>query len=129
MTEGWVEGVAFAAGRRDSLYWRLRRALFPKRGERSTSMAEEQKKQSFWQRLFSTNKRSAREERVIGYIVHRIGEGASLREVTQEEYVRRNASSAEVEEILQNPKLLESAHENMRQDFDSGELDPHRRPE
>ncbi len=92
-------------------------------------MAEEQKKQSFWQRLFNTNRRSAREERVIGYIMHRIGEGASLREVTQEEYVRRNASSAEVEEILQNPKLLESAHEHMREDFDSGELDPRRRPE
>ncbi len=92
-------------------------------------MAEEQKKQTFWQRLFSTNKRSAREERVVGYIVHRIGEGASLREVTQEEYVRRNASPAEVEEILQDPKLLESAHEHLRQDFDSGELDPHRRPE
>lgn len=92
-------------------------------------MAEEQEKRSFWQRLFSPNKRSAREERVVGYIVHRIGEGASLREVTQEEYVRRNASPAEVEEILQNPKLLESAHENMRQDFDSGELDPRRRPE
>lgn len=92
-------------------------------------MAEEQEKRSFWQRLFSTNKRSAREERVVGYIVHRIGEGASLREVTQEEYVRRNASPAEVEEILQNPKLLESAHENMREDFGSGELDPRRRPE
>jgi len=92
-------------------------------------MAEEQQKQSLWQRLFNTNRRSAREERVIGYIMHRIGEGASLREVTQEEYVRRNASSAEVEEILQNPKLLESAHEHMRQDFDSGELDPRRRPE
>lgn len=90
-------------------------------------MAEEQKKQSFWQRLFSTNKRSAREERVIGYIVHRIEEGANLREVTQEEYVRRNASTAEVEEILQNPKLLESAHGRLRQDFDSGELDPRRR--
>ncbi len=92
-------------------------------------MAEGQEKQSFWRRLFSTNKRSAREERVIGYIVHRIGEGASLREVTQEEYVRRNASAAEVEEILQNPKLLESAHEHLREDFDSGELDPRRRPQ
>ena len=92
-------------------------------------MAEGQEKQSFWQRLFSTNKRSAREERVVGYIMHRIGEGASLREVTQEEYVRRNASSSEVEEILQNPKLLESAHEHLREDFESGELDPRRRPE
>ena len=92
-------------------------------------MAEGQEKRSFWQRLFNTNKRSAREERVIGYIMHRIAEGASLREVTQEEYVRRNASPAEVEEILHNPKLLESAHEHMREDFESGDLDPRRRPE
>lgn len=87
-------------------------------------MAEEQEKRSFWQRLFSTEKRSAREERVVGYIMHRIGEGANLREVIQEEYVRRNASAAEVEEILQNPKLLHSAHEHLQQDFASGELDP-----
>ena len=92
-------------------------------------MAEEQEKRSFWQRLFSTEKRSAREERVVGYIMHRIGEGANLREVIQEEYVRRNASSAEVEEILQNPKLLHSAHEHLQQDFSSGELDPRRRSE
>ena len=92
-------------------------------------MAEEQEKRSFWQRLFNTNKRSAREERVVGYIMHRIGEGANLREVIQEEYVRRNASSAEVEEILQNPKLLQSAHEHLQQDFSSGELDPRRRSE
>jgi hypothetical protein len=122
-------GRRFAAGRRDSLYWRPWRALFPKRGERSTVMAEEQEKRSFWRRLFSVNTRSAREEKVVGYFMHRIAEGASLREVAQEEYVRRNASPAEVEEILQNPKLLESAHEHMREDFESGELDPRRRPE
>ena len=36
---------------------------------------------------------------------------------------------AEVEEILHHPKLLESAHEHLREDFESGELDPRRRPE
>jgi hypothetical protein len=92
-------------------------------------MAEEQEKRSFWSRLFSVNTRSAREEKVVGYFMHRIAEGASLREVAQEEYVRRNASPAEVEEILQNPKLLESAHAHLREDFESGELDPRRRPE
>ena len=91
-------------------------------------MAEEQGKQSFWDRLFSTTIPSAREEKVVGYIVHRIGEGANLREVTQEEYVRRNASPDEVEEILHNPRLLESAHEHLQQDFASGELDPRRKP-
>jgi hypothetical protein len=92
-------------------------------------MAEEQEKQSFWERIFSTTIPSAREDRVVGYIVHRIGEGANLREVTQEEYVRRNASPSEVEEILHNPRLLASAHEHLQQDFASGELDPTRRPD
>lgn len=91
-------------------------------------MADGNEQQSFWERLFSTSIPSAREEKVVGYIVHRIGEGASLREVTQEEYVRRNASPSEVEEILHSPKLLHAAHEHLHQDFDSGELDPTRRP-
>ncbi len=42
----------------------------------------------------------------------------------QEEYVRRNASPEEVEQILDNPKLIEAAHEKMRDDFSSGRLDP-----
>jgi transposase-like protein len=92
-------------------------------------MADEQEKRSFWRRLFSVDTGSAREEKVVGYFLHRIAEGATLREVSEEEYVRRNASPAELEEILQNPKLLESAHEHMREDFESGELDPRRRPE
>ena len=92
-------------------------------------MAEEQGRRSFWDRLFSTKTHTAREDRVVGYILSRIGEGAHLQDVIQEEYVRRNASPDEVEEILHNPKLLESAHQHMRQDFESGELDPHRRPE
>ncbi len=92
-------------------------------------MTEEQGRRSFWDRLFSTKTHTAREDRVVGYILNRLGEGAHLPDVIQEDYVRRNASPAEVEEILQNPKLLESAHEHMRQDFESGELDPRRRPE
>ena len=46
----------------------------------------------------------------------------------QEEYVRRNASSEEIETILDNPRLVETAREEMRKDFSSGELDPRRRP-
>jgi hypothetical protein len=107
----------------------LRLALFPKQGERSTGMTEKHEKRSFWSRLFSTNTGSAREDRVVGYILNRIGEGAHLRDVIQEEYVRRNASPSEVEEILHNPKLLESAHKHLEQDFGSGELDPRRRPD
>jgi hypothetical protein len=89
-------------------------------------MAEET--QSFWHRLFFGEGSSARERRVLEYIIHRISDGAHLREVLQEEYVRRNASPSEVQDILENPKLIEAAHEEMRKDFSSGDLDPKPRP-
>ena len=89
-------------------------------------MSEE--KQSFWDRLFNLNYHSEREERVIEYVIHRIGEGAHLRDVLGEEYVRRNASPVEIEQILENPKLIQTAHERMRDDFSSGKLDPRTPP-
>jgi hypothetical protein len=33
-----------------------------------------------------------------------------------------------VQDIIENPKLVEAAHEEMRKDFSSGELDPSRKP-
>ena len=91
-------------------------------------MPEESKQQSFWDRLFSLDYHSAREERVVEYIIHRLGEGASLKEIVGEEYVRRNASPVEVEEICSKPELVQAAREQMEQDFRSGEIDPIRRP-
>ena len=90
-------------------------------------MSEESKQRSFWERLFSIEYHSAREERVIAYIVHRLADGASLQEILEEEYVRRNASPVEVEEICSKPDLVQAAREHMEQDFRSEELDPHRR--
>ena len=89
---------------------------------------ESSKQQSFWDRLFSLDYHSAREERVVEYIIHRLGEGASLQEIIDEEYVRRNATPAEVEEICARPELVQAAREHMEQDFSSGEIDPTRRP-
>ena len=87
-------------------------------------MSEE--RQGFWERIFFGSNRggSERERKVREYIVHRVSEGAHLRDVLQEEYVRRNASPQEVERILENPELIEAAHEQLRNDFSSGELDP-----
>ncbi|MDQ3430452.1 MAG: hypothetical protein M3479_10985 [Actinomycetota bacterium] len=86
-------------------------------------MSEE--RQGFWDRIFFGNRGgSERERKVREYIIHRVGDGAHLREVLQEEYVRRNASPDEVQAILDNPKLIEAAHESMRDDFSSGRLDP-----
>ena len=88
-------------------------------------MAE--KRRSFWDRLFGTNNRSGRQDKVLEYVIHRIENGANLREVLQEEYVRRNATTEEVQRILENPRLIEAAGEQLREDFSSGKLDPHQR--
>jgi hypothetical protein len=85
-----------------------------------------EKKRSFWDRLFGT-RRSNREEKVLRYIISRIEDGANLREVLQEEYIRRNATPNEIRNILENPQLIEATGEQMRKDFSSGELDPRQR--
>ena len=84
-------------------------------------------KRSFWDRLFGTNNRSGRQDKVLEYVIHRIQDGANLREVLQEEYVRRNATTEEVQRILENPRLIEAAGEQLREDFSSGKLDPRQR--
>jgi hypothetical protein len=86
-------------------------------------MAQDEKR-SFWYKLFGRNQPSGQEERVIEYIIHRLGEGAHLGDVVEEEYVRRNASPLEIEEICADPRLVEAARQHLRQDFGSGELDP-----
>ena len=91
-------------------------------------MAEGSRWRTFWDRLFSGQHQSVREQRVIEYIIHRLGEGAHLGDVVKEEYVRRNASPLEIEEICADPRLVEAARQHLRQDFGSGELDPGKRP-
>lgn len=86
------------------------------------------KRHGFFERLFSSSHNTEREKKVLEYIIHRIGDGAHLRDVLGEEYVRRNATPDEVGQILENPKLVEAAHEQMRNDFTSGDLDPKRSP-
>ena len=81
-------------------------------------------RRSFWDRLFGTNNRSGRQDKVLEYVIHRIEDGANLREVLQEEYVRRNATADEVQSILENPRLIQAAGEQLREDFSSGKLDP-----
>jgi hypothetical protein len=79
-------------------------------------MAEE--RQSFWDRIFSIHTRSDREEKVLEYVIHRLGDGAGLEEVVREEYVRRNASPEEVEDILDNPRLVAAIREKMEEDLE-----------
>ena len=75
--------------------------------------------------------RAWREEKVLGYIIHRIDEDAELHEVLQEPYVQRNCSQIEIDEIRSNPELVHACREHLEQTFRSGELDPrrHRTPD
>jgi len=82
------------------------------------------KKQSVRELFLSGRASTEREKKVLEYVCHRVGNGAHFREVVQEEYVRRNASPEEVQDLLDNPRLIENAHEKMRADFSSGHLDP-----
>jgi hypothetical protein len=82
---------------------------------------------SFWDTLIGgtgEGPEAGRKEKVLQYIIHRLKGGASLREVLQEEYVRRNLTQPEIEEILINPELVHAAREHMEESFESGELDP-----
>lgn len=92
-------------------------------------MSERGEKKSFWARLFGGSGESPREQKVLEYIVHRLNEDANLQDVVQEEYVRRNASQSQIDDIVSNPKILEAARERLQEAFRSGELDPSRRPE
>jgi hypothetical protein len=78
-------------------------------------MAKE--KQSFWDTLFSPYP-SDREEKVLEYVIHRLGDGAQLKDIVQEQYVRRHASPDEVQDILDNPELVEAARRKMEEDFE-----------
>ena len=82
-----------------------------------------QRRRSFWDELFGTSRRSERQARVLKYVIRRIRDGVHPREVLQEEYVRRNATRDEIRGLLEHPRLVEAAGEQLRKYFSSGELD------
>ena len=92
-------------------------------------MSESGEKKSFWARIFGGSTSSAREEKVLDYIVHRMSEDANLHDIVEEEYVKRNATRSQIDDILSNPRIIEAAHERLQDAFTSGELDPNKRPE
>ena len=80
---------------------------------------------SFWQRFFGragTSSLSQRQKNVLQYIVSRIDENVPLQEVLQEEYVRRNTSRAEVEQIINSPEFIAVARERLGESFRSDEF-------
>jgi hypothetical protein len=84
-------------------------------------------RRSIWQRLFGGrggSSLSQRQEKVLRYVIGRTNEGIPLREVLEEEYVRRNCSQAEIDEIVRSPELIEAAREQLGESFRSGEFKP-----
>ena len=75
------------------------------------------KKPSFWDMVLGPYP-SNREDLVLEYVIHRLGDGANLEGIVREQYVRRHASSDEVLDILDNPELVEEARKKMEEDFD-----------
>jgi hypothetical protein len=86
------------------------------------------KPRSLWGQLFlSSPAQVEHEEKVLQYIIHRIGQGADLHEVLREPYVRRNCSQAEIDEIASSVELVHACREHLERTFHSaGELDPKR---
>jgi hypothetical protein len=78
---------------------------------------------SFFDRLLSSDGYSE-EDKVREYISHRIRNGANLREVLQEEYVLRNTTQTEREEIVRDPRVVQQSREGLKQYFESEELAP-----
>ncbi len=82
----------------------------------------------FGQFFFGCNpSRTEREEKVLGYVIHRIDEDAVLHEVLEEPYVRRNCSQLEIDEIRNSPELVHAARQHLQKAFRSGELYPWQR--
>jgi hypothetical protein len=82
-------------------------------------------RRSFWQRLFGrtgTSSLSQRQKRVLRYIIGRMDENVPLQEALQEDFVRRNCSRAEVEQIINNPEFIGAARERLGDSFRSDEF-------
>jgi hypothetical protein len=78
----------------------------------------------FFESLFSNSSYALPKDRVREYICHRLSHGAPLKEVLREDYVCRNCSEEEINQIIQDPRLVHGARANLWQLFESGELDP-----
>ncbi len=87
---------------------------------------------SFWDRAWARifgggSRRPARIEKVIEYVAHRLDQGAHLEEVMQEEYVRRQTSPHEVEQVVSDPRIVEAARGRIHREFGSKEMSTRQR--
>jgi hypothetical protein len=72
---------------------------------------------------------SESKDKVLQYVVHRLKAGARLRDVLEEEYVVRNTTQVERDEIIRDPRLVQQDREGLQQEFKSDELKPERSTE
>jgi hypothetical protein len=80
---------------------------------------------SFWQRLFGrtgSSSLSPRQQKVSDYMISRMEDDVLLKEVIREDYVRRNCSQTEVEQIISTPEFIETARERLGESFRSEEF-------
>jgi hypothetical protein len=80
---------------------------------------------SFWQRLFGgagSSSLSPRQQKVSDYIIGHMEKDVPLQQVIREDYVRRNCSQAEVEQIISTPEFIETARERLGESFTSEEF-------
>lgn len=77
-------------------------------------------------RLLFSEGQSDPEDKVLEYVAHRLKNGAHLRDVLEEEYVVRQTTQVQRNELLMNPKLVREDREGLEQDFESDEVDSER---
>ena len=80
---------------------------------------------SFWQRLLGrtgTSSLSQRQEKVLHYIIGRIDKDVPVQHILQEDYVRRNCSQQEIEQIISHPEFVQAARERLGESFRSEEF-------
>ena len=81
--------------------------------------------ESFWQRLFGRaggSSLSQRQQRVLEYMLARLDKNVPLQEVLREDYVRRNCSRQEVEQIISTPEFVRAARAHLGESFRSEDL-------
>lgn len=81
----------------------------------------------FWQRLFVRSKispLSQRQERALQYVISRIDKGVPLQEALQDEYVRRNCSHMEINQIAGSPDVVRAAREQMEASLSTEDFRP-----
>jgi hypothetical protein len=78
--------------------------------------------QALWKKVFGNPGGQDRQEKVLAYVANRLRNGASLEEAVGDDYVQRNLSPADANEVVSDPELVRSVRERMESTFEAGVL-------